>query len=239
MYFSTIIRLFNNHSCSVIGAKGSGKDVLTGNVIARRKKPYCSNCNYGYDYYPFDYNKVVPDVSFCDIVSNNVKPYKYPFPDGTDIYLSDCGILFPSQYCNELNKMYPSLSTFMAISRHLGDCRVHTNTQHLSRTYDKIREQSDIYILCEWLIKPLIKFGIVVQSVIIYDKYESALNKVRPCRVRSRPLNSCEANATTDVYIDNFYNQHGRVKRGLLIYFNKSKHNSRFFRDLFSGEVNK
>ena len=36
----------------------------------------------------------------------------HPYPDGTDIYLSDAGIYFPSQFCSELNREYPFMAVF-------------------------------------------------------------------------------------------------------------------------------
>lgn len=234
MGLNYIKRLFENHSVCVVGMKGSGKDLLTGNIIARRKLPYISNCDYGYDYHKWDYDRIVPRASFKDIVSGRVPRYEFPYEPDTDIYLSDVGVYFPSQYCSDLNKLYPNLPIFMALSRHWST-KIFCNCQNLNRIWDKIREHSDYYIYCEGVIKPLVKLGIVVQSVIVYDKYQSCVDRVKPCRVKSRPLASSEANATTDTYLDNFYNQHGSVRRHILIYINKSKHDTHFFKEFFKN----
>lgn len=36
--FKYIVKKFKKHNCCVVGVKGSGKDLVFGNVIARRKK---------------------------------------------------------------------------------------------------------------------------------------------------------------------------------------------------------
>lgn len=48
-----LVKIFNSGSVQVSGCKGTGKDVLFGNVIRRQKKPYISNLNYGGTCYPF------------------------------------------------------------------------------------------------------------------------------------------------------------------------------------------
>jgi hypothetical protein len=232
--FSPIVGLFKNHSVAVIGMKGTGKDVLMGNVIARRSRlEYVSNCDYGYKFHKFDYNTLIPNAYYLDMINGKVKYYKFPYPDYTDVYLSDVGTYFPSQYCNEINKLFPNLATYNQISRHLGESKLHWNTQALNRCYDKLREHSDRYIYCEWLFKPLMKIGVVLQSVIIYDKYDSALNRVKPCRIKTRLFMNEQARTQTEIYLDDFYNKHGSVKRKILIYFNRSKHDTRFFKEMF------
>lgn len=148
MRISKIVRMFKNGSVCVTGQRGTGKDMLTSNVVARRKTPYVGNIDYKCNksmFQPFHYEFISLSGNTChDLLSGNVKPYEFPYIDGSDIYLSDTGVYFPSQYCNELNKRYPSLPLFMALSRQLGTgCNVHVNVQNLGRVWDKIREQSD------------------------------------------------------------------------------------------------
>lgn len=232
MKFSKITQLFNNGSVSVTGMKGTGKDVLIGNVIARRGKKYVSNLYYGYEHIPFNYDDIDLRCNYRDIVAGSVPPYVYPFGEGTDIYLSDVGVYFPSQYCNELNKQYSSLPIFIALSRQLGLANVHFNTQNLNRCWDKIREQSDIYIMCNWCI---VLFGYVLQSVTLYDKAESCINRVKPCRITVPLFCSSSARSTYETYQDNFFNQHGSVKKRLLLYRNLSKHDTYYFKKFFAN----
>lgn len=234
MRFKKIVQLFKNYSVSVSGSKGSGKDLLTANVIARRRTPHISNMKYQDDTIPFEYSKLdCGGNTYKELMKGKVKPYKFPYPDGTDVYLSDCGVYFPAQYNGELNKDYREFPTFMALSRHLGDCRVHINSQCANRTWDKIREQCDYYIRCR---RSFVFFGkICITFVTLYDKYESALSRVRPCRIRV-PLFNRQAQMQAKIYRDNFFNQHGDVKNKILIYWNKSKYDTRHFKKLLGGD---
>lgn len=236
MNFGKIVRLFKKGSVCVVGMRGTGKDMLIGNVIARRKRPYYSNVDYcapKSQYYPLHYKELsVGGNTYRNFLEENIRPYKCTFEEETDIYISDIGILFPSQYCNELNRDYSSVPLHLALSRQLHSGSVHLNTQVYSRAWDKFREQSDNYIMCEWC--KVIK-GWVFQSVIIYDKAESCQARIRPCRISTPML----GNGKTDVriYKDQFYNQHGRVDRHLLIYRNRSKYDTRIFREILKGET--
>lgn len=230
-----ITRLFDKYSVSICGSKGSGKDLVTANVIARRRKPYVSNMDYNVraKWYPFEYNALdVGGNTYKNFISGEVNPYTFPYPDGTDVYISDAGIYFPSQYNGELNRDYKEFPTFMAISRHVGDCRVHINSQNPNRTWDKIREQNDYWLRCK---RSYVLFGkICITTLTEYDKYESALARVRPCRVRTPLLGNKVARMQAQIYRDQFYNQHGIVRNRLLIYWNKSKYNTRQFKEIMN-----
>lgn len=238
MRFSKLVRYFKRYSVAVSGSKGSGKDLLISNVIARRKKPYISNMDYECKHskhYPFEYDKLdCGKNTYKNFVSGNVNPYVFPYEDGTDVYLSDGGVYFPSQYCNELNKEYKEFPTFMAISRHVGECRVHYNVQHQSRVWDKIREQCDFYIRCR---RSFVLFGkLCITLVTTYDKAESALNRVRPCRVTVPLFAPKTARMQARIYLDQFYNQHGDVRDHVLIYWNKSNYNTRQFKEMLKPQ---
>lgn len=239
MRIRNIIQLYQKHSVSVSGEKGSGKDLLTGNVIARRGIPYVSNIDYGGSWIPFKYSDIDIGNTYMDLISGSIKPYKYPFNDGTDIYLSDCGVYFPAQYCNELNKQFKSMPIFLALSRHLGECSVHTNAQALSRVWDKIREQSVSYILCLKVNKAILtltKGKIVIQKIRIYDSYQSALEKRLPLRIKL-PLGSKRASKDElRIRLDEYRSQHGEIKERTLIYWNKAKYDTRAFRGILAHE---
>lgn len=210
--------------------------MLTANVIARRKATYYSNVDYNAPktvYKPIEFEALQLSHNTCfDIVRGKIKPYTCPIEDGADVYISDVGVYFPSQLCNELNKAYPSMPLYLALSRHLHDGSVHYNCQNYGRIWDKMREQSDTYIMCEWC---KVVWGWVIQSVIIYDRADACQARIKPCRV-STPM---FGNGKTDVriYKDQFYNQHGKVDRHLLIYRNKSKYDTRIFREILKGET--
>lgn len=238
MLFCTLVKYFKNYSVAVSGSKGSGKDLIISNVIARRKKPYISNMDYECkksQHYPFEYEKLnCGKNTYKNFLSGNINRYAFPYPDGTDVYLSDAGVYFPSQFCNELNKEYREFPTFMAISRHLGECRVHYNCQAQNRVWDKIREQCDFYIRAR---RSFVLFGkICISLITTYDKAESCQNRVRPCRVTVPLLGNKVAKMQARVYRDQFYNQHGEVRDRVLIYLNKSKYNTRQFKEMLNNE---
>lgn len=234
MRFKKIVKLFKNGNVCVTGMRGTGKDLIFGNVIARRKKEYISNLDYSNDH---NFNMLIAsrlDIKnkYSNFISNDVNKYEFPYEQGQDIYISDCGVYFPSQYNNLLNRDYEGLISYQALSRQISKNNVHINAQNLNRVWDKIREQSDTYIRC---VRCIYLFGFVLQSIVIYDKYESCLNRINPCRIKVPILNR-EAKIHAQLYIDNFYNSHGKVKRRILLYKNKSKHDTYHFGNLLKGD---
>lgn len=240
MKIKKVAEYFKNHNVCVTGCKGSGKDVMMGNVIALRKEPYVSNMDYG----GFFTRVKLSDLclngnTYKDFIEGTVKEWYNPYARGADVYISDCGVYLPSQYCNELNKFFPGLATYQALSRQVSYCRFHINVQHLARAWDKIREQSDLYIRCKKCIFPfskipIVKFFLGKFCIIFwtyYDKYDSCLNRVRPCRIRV-PLFNKEAQMQARIYRDNFFNQHGEVKNHVTMMFSKSEHDTYYFEKL-------
>lgn len=238
MRLKRVIHLFDRGNVSVFGLRGTGKDVLFGNVIARRKSPYVSNIDYGYEFYPFDYSKVDVCNSYKNFLTGKINPYTWTYPMGADIYLSDCGIYFPAQYCNELNRDYKSLATYIALSRQVSHNNVHTNAQALGRVYDKLREQSETYIMCLFC-KVLFGGRLVIQGIRIYDKYQSAVDRVKPftMRLSLKQKNDPVARTNYQLHRDNFQNSHGSIRDHLLIYVNKSKHDTYFFETYLKGNL--
>ena len=234
-----LVRKFKHHNCCVVGVKGSGKDLVFGNVISRRKKEdYISNLDYTdrKRYIPLNFDNLdCGCAKWTDFVDGTVPFYDFPYPRGSDVYVSDVGVYLPSQYCNEINKRYPHIATYQALSRQISDNRFHINTQSLNRCYDKIREQSDVYILCRRCLY-IPKINLVFQLVTEYDKYQSCVDRVKPCRV-SVPLLNKESITNAQIYRDKFSNTYGKVKNHLLIYRNKSKHDSYYFESLFKGGI--
>lgn len=236
MGFNYIVRLFEKYSVNVSGSKGSGKDVVIANVIARRKKPYISNCDYKCkksQYYPWEYAKLdVGGNTYLDFINGTLKPYEFPYPDGTDIYLSDSGVYFPSQYDYDLDKRFKNFPIFLALSRQLGDCYVHTNSQDPERPWKKIREMQDYFLRLRWT---KVIFGkICITYLTEYDKRQACIENVRPCRIRV-PWRDKNAKMQARIYRDNFYNQHGKVKNHLFIYLHKSKYDTRLFKEMLKN----
>lgn len=120
----------------------------------------------------------------------------------------------------------------MALSRQLGACNVHFNVQNLNRAWDKIREQSDIYISCR---RCIVLFGkLVLQHVWIYEKYQSCVDRVPPYRV-PKPLISPERRFQWNLDKQRYDIQHGEIRSRLLIYFNKSTYDTRVFKEMLKN----
>lgn len=228
-----IKKTFLQGNTCVCGLRGTGKDLLFGNVIARRKKPYISNLDYtkGKGYQRLKVEDLDILNNYVNFNSDNIIPYNYPYLKESDIYLSDANVYFPSQYCSELNRKYPNICNYQALSRQISQNNFHFNTQNLNRVWDKIREQSDIYIRCRKSIVLFNKF--VVQFITLYDKYESCVNRVKPFSIRL-PLFNRDRKLQVKLMKEKFIQEHGSVKNRVLFYVNKSKHDTFYFGNLLS-----
>ena len=102
---SSVIKLFKSGNVLVCGLRGTGKDMLLSNVVARRKSPYVSNIDYrckSSEFISLDLNSLDIKNTYKNFVSGEVVPYSYPYPERSDIYISDAGVYFPSQFEREL-----------------------------------------------------------------------------------------------------------------------------------------
>lgn len=240
MLFKNFIKqTFERGNVCVVGLRGRGKDMLMANVVDRRSRPYVCNTDYHCKneksvFIPLKLSDFDINNSFIDFVRSTVRFYEFPLSDKTDIYIPDCGVYFPAQYNGELNKRFPSFPIFMALSRQLGCCNVHTNCQNLNRVWDKIREQSDIYVMCE---KIKVVGRLVFQTVTIYDKSDACQNRVKPFKPLKLPLFNRD-NQRTIIRAKNeelkrsFDERNGTVKRRLLVYVNHTDYNTRIFKDI-------
>ena len=153
------VSLFDRGNVLVSGMRGRGKDFAFCVVVNARKQDYISNVVYSsprkrFKCFPLDL-KVweLAGNTFNDLVTGEVKTYSYPYPDGLDYYVSDAAVYFPASHFQELAKKYKSIPMFQALSRHLGDCNVHCNTQVQTMLWDKMRLQSDTYIVMKGCTK--------------------------------------------------------------------------------------
>lgn len=241
-----LIKLFRSGSVSVCGLRGRGKDMLIANIIARRKEGYISNVDYkckGCKFVPLRMDYLDVRNNYRNFIYHNINKYEYSYPLGYDIYISDVGVYFPAQYNGELNKEFKQFPVFMALSRQLGECNVHTNTQALQRPWDKLREQSDIYVRCErcvYLGKKFRWLPLVIQTVTLYDKFESAQDAVDPYEHIKSPASisskvRAEYKARDRAAARDFRERRGKVRRMTLIYFNKSNYDTHIFRTILKG----
>lgn len=252
MTIQRIISMFKKRNVCVFGLRGDGKDMLMSNVIVRRREPYVSNFVYdksGKYHQDLEFSKIdCGQNSWIDLINNDIKYYEFPYKMGSDIYISDAGVYLPAQYCNEINRKYPFLATYFALSRQVSRNNVHINVQALNRLYDKVREQSDIYIRCRFchvlfgrlVLKYKERFPIldkipllVIQKITLYDKYQSAVDRVEPCRISVPFMAKREVKQQAAMYVDKFHNTYGKVYNSWLLYFNLSHYDTHHFQKLF------
>ena len=228
----TALKLFRAGSVCVTGQRGRGKDILMSNVAVRSGR-YRSNINYGGDFRPIIFSDLDIKNDYSDLVAGTITKYVYPYEEGADLFISDIGIYFPAQYCNELNRKYPRLPYFLALSRQLGNANVHLNCQALPRAWDKFREQSDTYVLCRGICKPLLKLGIVIQRITVYDKYQSCVDRVVPFQLpKPSVFAKKEVRLQYEIERQKYYQTHGEVRNYTLVYIKKSKYDDRHFKTL-------
>lgn len=242
MNINKVVKLFEQGNVCVVGERGAGKDMLFGNVIARRGLEYISNAEYRrkngvpIKYHPLDFKAIdCGENDYQSFMSGDIKLYTYPYPLGVDVYITDVGVYMPSQFCSELNRQYKHIPTFMALSRHLGECNVHINVQNLNRAWDKLREQSRTYITC--LKCKVFKVGrqqVIIQRIRLYERYESCVSNVPPLRMPfSWKIGKNRLQAK--LFELNHEISHGKVKEHTLIYLNQSDYNTHVFREMLKG----
>lgn len=230
-----IPRLFERQNVCVCGMMGSGKDVLFGNVIARIRRPYISNLDYGGDRIVFKPWMLDFNNNWKNLMTDSINRYEHLFPDGYHMYLSDLGLYLPAQFQGEITKLYPNVGFSIPMFRQVAGGWLHGNAQTPNRIYDKIREHFDIWISCRWC-KVLFK-KIVIQYVVEYERYQSCVDRVPPFPLR-RPLLNPNRIQQYEIQKANYLIAHGRVRPRLLIYKNKSKHDTRAFKEMFANAKN-
>lgn len=224
-----IRRLFLDHSVLVTGEKGSGKDLLFGYVISRRRKyAYISNVDYGGKCIPFE-----PTVQFgcggnnlVNLIEGTIAPYEYPYEDGIDYFISDGGCYFPSQENGLLDRRYRSVPLFAALSRHLGDCRIHVNVQLPSRLWNKLREQATRYI---WVEHSFVLGRFVRMRLYIYDRLESCQDRVKPMRRAGGKYGRAMRAESEQAY--------GVIRRHTIYFIKNYKYDDRAFKARLRGEI--
>lgn len=231
--------LFKQGNVCVCGERGSGKDMLMANICVRTKKPYLSNINYdrkskkGKKYYiPLDFDIINIPCSTTDLINGTVPFYEFPYPDGTDIYISDTSVLFPNYDTLTLNKKFHGIVVYMALSRQLCRGNVHINAQNLGRIWEKLPEQAFRYIQC---IKCIVIGRIVVQKVRIYEMRESADARIPPMpkiRVGLSRKSNFERQAY-ELQRLSYQAKYGEIREKTIIYINKSDYDTRRFKTIF------
>lgn len=123
----------------------------------------------------------------------------------------------------------------MGLSRQLAQANVHCNAQSINRIWLKIKEQSDIYYLCEWC--KVFPGGIVLQSVIRYDMLSACEQRLKPFQdyYPRRPLLNRERQQRWDIEKAKYELANGHIKRYILCYLNMSNYDTRIFKTMLKG----
>jgi hypothetical protein len=225
MNLSFMVKQFERNNVVVFGKKGAGKDMLFQQIINARNKFHYSNISYGKKTLPI----VMNDISlwpntYENMINGQIEKIKPNLNERYDIYISDAGVMLPSQYDWLLHKKYPSLPLLYALQRHLYASNMHVNVQSLGRVWKPIRELADGYIQCErviWL------GPIYIQFVTYYDRYNSAEQSLLPMKRRI-------INGMSDAIADQYIATNGLIKPMYLIGTKKRiKYDTRYFRNVF------
>ena len=224
-----IVKQFERCNIIVFGKKRTGKDLLFQFVVNKRDVPHYANIPYSAK----TEIRSVKDFSctpntYKNFIDGTVKVIPKKNAERTDFYISDGGIILPSQYQGDLVKLYPSFPTYYALSGHLTDSNIHINTQVLSRVWDKLREQADGYFMT---LNTLRSGRVFVTSLIYYDRYQSALDTLRPF-----PCSFFSSKEKKAMKAD-YDAKHGIVKHMLLFQvLPKSCYDTRYYHRVLYGE---
>lgn len=223
-----MIRRFKDNNVIVFGRKGKGKDLLFQYVINKRKKEkYSANITYGHEWNELHLKQLNLDPNtYEDLLRDNIKKLeKQPFEDKEDIYISDAGNYFPSQYDYLLHKEYKGAPLYYSLCRHISDNNIHCNAQNLERIWKALREQADTYIHC-YKRKKLFFGKCIKVDYVIYDKYETARQEIKPIKTGIRKTLKDQKKIETA--------NNGLCKLGHFYIFKKSiNYDTRAFRKIF------
>lgn len=230
---SFLHRTFLKNNVIVFGKKGCGKDLLFQAVVNDYRCETYSNISYNKKSKIINLKDLeLMKNSFDNFVNGNISiEEKNNNYEGKDFFISDIGVMLPSQYDTKLYKAYPSFAIFYALSRHLYNSNIHCNTQNLGRVWKALREQADFYIKCIEVKKPFILglFGFLKIDFICYDKYESANNSLLP-------LSGSIFNKFLDANYKQYYATNGLIeKKYILVHKSEIKYDTRAFHEKIFG----
>lgn len=198
---------FSSGNCGVFGKKRKGKDVIFQKVIKTRKKPYYSNIDYGVGLV----EKISPNElklgenTYNDFINGTIKKFERRFYEKVDIYNSDAGNIFPSQYEKELDLKYKGVPLFESLQGHAYDSNSHWNWNgSYTRLWKKIREQIDD--MFKAVTRIVIPYFAIFVKVRYFEKPESAELNLLPYK-KNKMLDSKQNKALKDQY----YATHGMI----------------------------
>lgn len=234
----------------VHGGRGKGKGLIFQYLIMKEQE-VLSNMPYGDNSVIVDpkkyFGSITPNTSENFLKNEITKCDKHLEWEGKPYYVDDTALYFPNYNDPILKKLYPQISLFIPIQRHLYDSYTVINAQDINRVYKILRElQTDGYIKALsttgkgfiWNRLPVLRKYYFVKWR-YHEKLESAVNNILPFEKLglinrgSELLYTTTASAMKEQYVG----VHGEIKDGFL--WLKKKHisyNTRYFHDVFFKE---
>lgn len=226
---------FVEQNTIIHGGRGKGKGLLFQFSINHQKKanvniPYGPNTDV---LQPIEYfNSIKPNDSEKMVEGQVTVINKRKEWEGVPYYLDDTAVYFPNYNDNQLKKIYPSMSLFIPIQRHLYNTYTVINVQDINRVYKILRElQTDGYIKALktigkgyiWSKLPVFRKYMVVKYR-YHENIDSAINNRLPFEKMGIINRATEGVLTTtpSALKEMYQGQNGVIKDGFI--FIKKKH---------------
>ncbi len=163
---------FESSNVMVFGKQRRGKDLIFMHVISLIGRKHYSNITYNDLTEVIDLDEInLGDNTIEDCINGTVKRIVPRFEEGGHIYISDGGVFVSNDYDSMLNKKYPTMPMFLALSAQIYGLHVHINSQAVGRPWKKIRDQAECFIQC---LQTTRKDDCLYIDIVAYDKLRKA-----------------------------------------------------------------
>ena len=132
-------------------------------------------------------------VSYADFINGKpITAKKIKDYEGLDLIIGEAQLGLPNTEHNMLDKKYPWLPVFIALSGHLYNMNIIINSQELQRPWVKLRKQQDIYMRAiktipvnKTFFKKIVPYlpffrKYLYTKVRVYEEIQSAENNILP-----------------------------------------------------------
>lgn len=218
---------------------------------------YLSTIDYGYgcrivsvDEFTLFNKKTNKVLTYQDFIDNvPIRCKKLPLYEGLDLILPEAQLYLPNTEFNILDKKYPWLPVFIALSRHLYNMNILINSQEYVRPWVKIRGQQDFYVraLCTIgsgrfmrIISPYLPImrNYLIVKVRTFEEQKSAENNMLPFEAKGA-LNEITKGAyiTSGQATKEVYEASNGVIRNVYLFVKKKDivYDSRYFHKVIFG----
>jgi len=221
---------------------------------------YLSNIDYGYGSRIIDLDELkLIDKNTGDVVTyqsvmdgsyKKMHIEKIDMYEGLDLYISDAQLGLPNTEHKDLDKIYPWLPVFIALSRQLYNMNVIVNTQEYSRLWIKLRGQQDVYFKALntvpinksftqriWKKLPILKNYMFVK-LRYYEEQQSAELNILPFSAKGLVNEGMKHAVLSDGQSikEQFESTYGVIKDiTIVIKISKIKYDSRIFHEYIFG----